>query len=222
MDDDQLSQYLQVRPRQTINQVCRKLADRGLIRRVDGPSGKIVNVVVHEQPPGPVSSGDLPTGGVANADVQVERGSARELPPGSSHEQRAAERQMLDLLSHELGLELSVARLALPSGARMEIDGADPERTVLVEAWAHQGEPKAAQKHKVLADALKLAYAANLFHERPHLILLMCDQAAARPFTTGRSWSADALRHHMIEVRVVTLPPDTRKQILAAQYRQRR
>jgi hypothetical protein len=221
MDDDQLCQYLKVRPRQTINRVCHKLADRGLIRRVDGPSGKIVNVA-REQRRLDASAEDAPAGVEVRADVRLDHGSARELPPGSSHEQRAAEREMLDLLSQELGLELSVARLALPSGARMEIDGADPDRTVLVEAWAHQGEPKAAQKHKVLADALKLVYAADLFQERPHLILLMSDQAAARPFTAGRSWAADALRHCRIEVRVVTLQSDTRERILAAQERQRR
>ena len=77
-----------------------------------------------------------------------------QLPPGSSREQRDAERVMLNLLSQQLGHELNPATLSVPSGERVEVDGANEDRSILAECWAHQGPPKSAQRHKVLADAL--------------------------------------------------------------------
>jgi hypothetical protein len=43
LDDDELARRLSVRPRQTINQVCRRLERSGHLRRYTGPEGKIVN-----------------------------------------------------------------------------------------------------------------------------------------------------------------------------------
>jgi hypothetical protein len=45
LDDDDLADRLGVRPRQTINQVCRLLERSGQLRRYPGPEGKIVNAV---------------------------------------------------------------------------------------------------------------------------------------------------------------------------------
>ena len=45
LDDDELPRRLSVRPRQTINQVCRRLERSGHLRRCAGPEGKIVNDV---------------------------------------------------------------------------------------------------------------------------------------------------------------------------------
>ena len=61
-----------------------------------------------------------------------------ELPPGSSHEQRDAERVMLDLLSEQLGRELNPATLSAPSGERVEVDGADTARSV----WSSAGRTR--------------------------------------------------------------------------------
>jgi hypothetical protein len=43
LDDDQLSARSGIRPRQQVNQICNRLAERGLITRDIGPNGKIVN-----------------------------------------------------------------------------------------------------------------------------------------------------------------------------------
>jgi hypothetical protein len=43
LDDDQLAQQLGIEPRQTVNQVCRRLEAQGLLVRERGPAGKIVN-----------------------------------------------------------------------------------------------------------------------------------------------------------------------------------
>lgn len=43
LDDDELSRHLGITPRQTVNQIARKLEAEGLIARVPGPRNKIVN-----------------------------------------------------------------------------------------------------------------------------------------------------------------------------------
>ena len=128
---------------------------------------------------------------------------------------------MLDLLGAKLGRALNPARITVPSGERVEVDGADAGRTVLAECWAHQGAPKSAQRHKVLADAFKLAWIATTLYPRPQLILCLSDLLAAAPFLpAARSWAARALQDHGITVCVVSLPDELRQRLLLAQRRQ--
>ena len=211
LDDDQLSRRAEVRPRQAVNQVCRLLEQEGLLRRYVGVDGKIVNDLLVEVVEVPLVV------------AAVERPSPDARPPGSSTEQRDAERVMLDLLGTELGLTLGPARIQVPSGERVEVDGADLQHTVLVECWAHQGPPKSAQRHKVLADAFKLHWISTTLYPRPRRILCLSDPAAAAPFLPqARSWAARALQDLDITVMVVPLPDDVRDGILAAQRRQYR
>ncbi len=156
LDDDQLAAQAGVRPRQTVNQLCRQLERDGVLRRYVGVDGKIVNQLITA----PTSEVELHAGDLAT----VERPSGHARPPGSSTEQRDAERVMLDLLGEILGLVLGPATIKVPSGERVEIDGTDAHRTVLVECWAHQGPPKAAQRNKVLADALKLHWISTTLY----------------------------------------------------------
>lgn len=133
------------------------------------------------------------------------------------------ERVMLGLLAAELGHELEPATLRVPSGARVEVDGADVDRRILVECWAHQGTPKAAQRHKVLSDAFKLTWITTTIYPRPRLILCLSDPVAAAPFLpTSRSLAAQALQDLGIAVTVVDLPADVRRRIEDAQKRQYR
>jgi hypothetical protein len=128
---------------------------------------------------------------------------------------------MLDRLGEDLGLALGPAVIKVPSGERVEVDGADPELTVLVECWAHQGRTKPAQRNKVLTDALKLHWIGTTRYPRPRLILCLSDPAAAASFLPSAStWAARALQDLKIEMRVVTLPDDVRTNILNAQRRQ--
>lgn len=212
-DDDQLTAHLSVSHRQAVNQACNRLAAGGKIHRYVGDGGKLVNSLVESQ----------------NADTLVTRaviapnGDLSEAaPPGSSAEQRAAEGVMIAYVADKLGLELRPQRIVTATGARVEVDGADDACTVLVEAWAHQGPPKVAQKHKVLADAFKLVWIASTLPIRPQLILCFSDEAAAKPFRGGRSWATAALRDQRIEVFVAELPEQVRADILAAQRRQYR
>ena len=46
LDDDEISQSTGIRPRQQVNQICRRLERRGVLMRTAGPHGKIVNTLV--------------------------------------------------------------------------------------------------------------------------------------------------------------------------------
>lgn len=226
LDDDQLSTRAGVQPRQTVNQVCRQLERDGVVRRYVGVDGKIVNELVVPAREDTAAGGDrridVPVvGGPPAAAAAVEQVDGPLVPRGSSAEQRAAERVMLDLLGSELGITLNPARITVPSGERVEVDGADPERRVLVECWAHQGAPKAAQRHKVLSDGFKLSWIGTALYPRARRILCLSDPIAAAPFLpTARTWAARALHDLKIEVIVVTLPDTLRNTILEAQRRQ--
>jgi hypothetical protein len=148
-----------------------------------------------------------------------------ELEPlaGSSAEQRKAEQEMLELLGRELGVHLEKRRLVTDTGAWTELDGYSADPPILVEAWAHQSPPKAAQKAKVLTDALKLTWAEATFLPGARKILLFSDEQAAARFRPGRTtWSGTALTHFGVEIRVVTLPDEMRAAVLQAQKRQSR
>jgi hypothetical protein len=140
-----------------------------------------------------------------------------------SVEQRTAEPLMLAALAARLGVHLAPCRIPVGGGATVALDGADPDRRVLVEVWAHQGPPRGAQPKKVLTDALKLLLVADVLPRRPdRLILCLADPAAAAPFTTARSWAAVALSQFGVEVEVVDLPAGVRAAVDAAQRRQHR
>lgn len=42
-DDDEIALALNINPRQSVNSICRRLYRQGLVRRVIGPSGKLIN-----------------------------------------------------------------------------------------------------------------------------------------------------------------------------------
>lgn len=134
--------------------------------------------------------------------------------PGSTASRRTIERAMLDLLGERLAVTLEPVRIAAASGAHVEIDGADADRSVLVACWTQQGRPTAEQEHRLLADTLKLSWIAATFQPRPRLILCFGDQQAAEPFLpSGSSWAGHALRDLGMTVIALDLPPDIRTQM---------
>jgi hypothetical protein len=136
--------------------------------------------------------------------------------PGGSDEQREAECAMIDALALQFGVHLEPARFPLLDGRHMEVDGATEDLSVPVEAWAHQGPPKSADRAKVSRPAFKLVCAARLVGTNPRKILLFSCHETARYFT-GQGWESAALREFGIEVTVVSLPDDLRERVLAAQ-----
>lgn len=117
-----------------------------------------------------------------------------EVPSGDSSVQTEAEVILLQRLSASIGVPLAPARLHLPDDTYVDCDGVSVDPPVLVEAWAHQGQPKGGQRNKVLADALKLVHVSAALAGGHRKILCFSDDAAARPFQSRRSWYAGALR----------------------------
>jgi hypothetical protein len=135
-----------------------------------------------------------------------------------SAEQRAAEPEILRLLAAKLNTSLAPETLQLPGGARVDVDGVDPDRRFFVEVFAHQGRLKGGQIHKVARDALKLITVGRE-HPDARLIIAFGDVAAAAG-VVGKSWLAEALRTWHVETFVAEISDLTRDALLQAQTRQ--
>lgn len=141
---------------------------------------------------------------------------------GDSHEQRLAEGHMFAALSKRIGLPLAPRRVYHPSGARVEIDGADPDLTVLVECWAHQGSAKVAQQNKLVVDATKLNWIAKSLSPAPQRLILCVSDPAAVGHLSGSSWQAQAMRELGVEIEIVSLDRSIVAALADAQKRQYR
>ena len=141
---------------------------------------------------------------------------------GSSYEQRRAEPVMLALLGEALGVELAPRRLTDLDGIRVELDGASPALSILVECWAHQGSAKPAQKNKLTNDALKLSWVASWLYPKPERLIICVSDAEAIQHLQGKSWQRKAMDDAGIELHVVALPADVVDSITGAQKRQMR
>jgi hypothetical protein len=171
--------------------------------RNDGPQSVLVERSTQGPPSAVVDQQELPT------------------PPGDSSVQREAETVMLAAFAEHLNVRLEARRIRLSGGDYVDVDGVSDHPRILVEAWAHQGPPKSAQRNKVLADAFKLAYLERELGPPVRLVLLFSDAEAARQFR-GRSWYASAIRQIGIEIALVELPEALRARVQDAQRRQYR
>jgi hypothetical protein len=156
----------------------------------------------------------------ASIDDETSVGKDRSRAPGDSQEQQRAEAVMIAALERELGVPLGPQRLVIRDGVHVEVDGASDDLSVLVEAFAHQGPVKGAQRSKVLADAFKLAFVARTLDSPSRLILLMSCDEAARRFRSG--WAAEALASFGIELKIVEIDAAVRQGLRDAQARQSR
>ena len=221
LDDDEVSRRAGISPRQTVNILCRSLEAEGVLRRIPGPRGKIVNQLVGAPPLAGRPASDAKRLPVRSDDLDVEPLASvpMDTAAGDSHEQRLAEGHMLIALGTRLGVPLAPRRLFHPSGARVEIDGADIDLTVLVECWAHQGAAKVAQKNKLVVDATKLNWIAKSLEPAPQRLILCVSDPAAVGHLIGASWQAQAIRELGVEIEIVSLDPSVVATLNAAQQR---
>jgi hypothetical protein len=139
--------------------------------------------------------------------------------------QQLVEKIMVNEFSRELGRELG--RATIPIGkAKVTVDGFhhDEGHLVLVEAWAHIGKVRKAQRDKVLGDMLKLTLVTSVLRRSdPSLkiesYLLFADQMAAR-LVNGKGWPSLAAKEFGVATRVIPLSEDVIKTIQEAQRRQ--
>jgi hypothetical protein len=223
LDDDEISRRAGVRPRQAVNQICRTLEVEGILRRFSGPDGKIVNSLLRRfEAPRAFAEPNRPPVRADGLAVEALTSVPADTSGGDSSEQRMAEGHMLAALGKRLDLRLAPRRLLHPSGARVEIDGADDGLTVLVECWAHQGPAKVAQKNKLVVDATKLSWIARALDPAPHRLILCVSDPAAVGHLRGVSWQAQAIRELRVEIEIVSVDPALVAALNDAQKRQYR
>lgn len=146
LDDDEISAATDIRPRQTVNQICRRLESQGLLRRTrSGAGGKIINFLKSEtahrcigQAPRPV--GDRPREcGMAGTSQPAEAGFVVPDPrrtliiiPCSASKvfgSSAAEgSSILDQIPDSLAAQLRAARRAIFVSAQLD-------ESTLMPAW---------------------------------------------------------------------------------------
>ena len=96
--------------------------------------------------------------------------------------------------------------------------GVATDESVLVEVFAHKGQLKRGQRHKIAGDALKLITSRER-KAPPRLGLAFADPQITN-FFAGTSWLAAAVNAWEIEVIVAELDDAVREGIRAAQARQ--
>lgn len=139
--------------------------------------------------------------------------------PSDSADQKEAEALLLAGLSEALGVELSPQTLSMGESARVALDGCSEDRTVLAELYAHIGETRGAQRHKIAKDILKLVAVEAEQGQRCQKILGFADEAAAR-YLRGRSWLSAVVQALEVEIHIIDLPAEWRDRLLRAQARQ--
>jgi hypothetical protein len=136
-----------------------------------------------------------------------------------SSEQQQAEKHILHALETAIGAKFKTDA-AINRDIGVEPDGIDQDKKVVVEAYAHVGELKGAQLHKVKADLLKLIFIGHQLGEGWRKIMCFSNKEAAR-YLQGKSWAARAASEFNVEVIVQELPEDHQGRVKAAQQRQR-
>jgi hypothetical protein len=137
-----------------------------------------------------------------------------------STEQQAAEALIRQAVAGELGVTLEPASFKLPGGARVDVDGADPSGTVLVEVYARQGALKGGNFHKVARDALKLITLARAREPAKTTLVIAFADATAAGCVRSTSWLSEALATWGIQVLVADIDPEIRARLRVAQARQ--
>jgi hypothetical protein len=139
--------------------------------------------------------------------------------------QQVAEQLMISEFSRQLGRDLSKATIPIGK-AKVQVDGfhKDDDRVTVVEAWAHIGRAKSAQRNKVLADMLKLGLLGSALRRScPNLkvecYLVFADHAAAN-VALGNGWASLAAQEFRIKAQVVALSDDVIGSIKQAQQKQ--
>ncbi|WP_234478232.1 hypothetical protein [Streptomyces sp. MBT65] len=87
----------------------------------------------------------------------------------------SVERRMLLALGDHLGTPLRPKPLMLPDGSRVEVEGIDAARRVLVQLVGNQGAYKPAYRNKVMADMFKLLWLRESVPTAERAVLLVTE-----------------------------------------------
>ena len=138
-----------------------------------------------------------------------------------SRAQRDAELVILAVLGERLGVTLCKTSIPTANGGRVEIDGASPDRAVLVEVFAHHGKVLSGQSHKLAKDVLKLSWIREAVGAS-RAIIAIADPVVEQYLMRPTAWLTQAIADLGIEVVRVGIDAETSatvRQAQSAQYR---
>src|SRR6478672_13775450 len=138
--------------------------------------------------------------------------------PSDSLAQRDAESLMIAAVAANLGVELHPTVIS-DRDAKVQIDGATSDLSVLVEAYAHNGPLRGAQSKKLATDAFKLSWIGPRVGATT-LILAVLDDAAANYLRRPKAWLTSAIEDAGITVMFVDVDREVRAGIQDAQIAQ--
>jgi hypothetical protein len=167
LNDDEIARELSIEPRQTVNQVCRRLAARGVLERTTGSVGKIVNALVNSsaiteeqsaQPRAPIRLPAQGTGKTLTPErfektLLVIPCSKSKVSGAAASERRAS---LADALPPALAAELQEARRNVAQKIRIDESARMP-------AWCRYNGSLYRAAHDALSDLLR---------EGMHIIIL--------------------------------------------------
>ena len=138
--------------------------------------------------------------------------------PSNSAEQQACELHIREAVEGRMGKRFEESHPSVLTG--IELDGfINDGKPILIEIWAHQGEAKGGQRHKLMTDAAKMLYCEKLLGKACRKIIAVSDDSAVAHLR-GRSWQAQFLESFGIEILILPIPEDVRDSVMKAQGRQ--
>lgn len=134
--------------------------------------------------------------------------------------QRVAETSVVADLNAKLSLNLASAKVLLPSGKTVQLDGYNAEERIACEVYARVGKLKGSQSDKLASDILKLLSIERQFGGQWRKIICFVDADAMKTLT-NESWLAASAKLFGIEIYLAELPDSMRQSILQAQALQK-
>ena len=144
----------------------------------------------------------------------------------SSLVQCEAEKLMISAYGQQVGVFLTPNKQFRFEKIALTVDGwkDDGNSVLLVEAWAHVGKAKSAQRNKVLADVLKLVFLTRRIKlgapsKKVDCAMLFLDPQAATVIQ-GKTWGGAAVSDFGIRTVVINLAAEMLSRIKIAQIKQ--
>ncbi|WP_433832573.1 hypothetical protein ACQP2E_16480 [Actinoplanes sp. CA-015351] len=140
--------------------------------------------------------------------------------PSSSLTQSRAETEIVEALARQWDIDLRPrpGKVPVGDGIAVEVDAANSDFSVVVEAYARQGRLRGAQPKKIAQDILKLALFKRVPGREGTRAVIAFASSEARKSVTG--WLEHAADTFGVELVVVEISEQTRAEIRAAQDRQ--
>lgn len=137
----------------------------------------------------------------------------------NSSVQNLAEVEALAILETQLNCKFE-KDARLPIEAKVQLDGIDPNKRIIVEVYSRIGITKGGQTNKIKGDILKFALIDKYLDDKWRKILCFTSEETAKKFR-GSSWIALAVKAFNIEIIVVELSMEMQDSLREVQKRQK-